>query len=228
MRVFSSAAKQEPPSNEARPLLGDAAQHRASERSSHRLSIKVLGHDLTRAGQTGWRRLPTAPSSSSRARATHPGVCFIGPCHRRSTFAMVPMVGATHPAAADKMLSRRRLCTVSLLWAISTPLVGGQRTTYTGCHNHTEASAAVEYCYGPDGAETARATHAVTGSAGLPGSVSASATAEAQTTAVTGCHSHETAVFCINGAGEEVHVEATPTGEVPPAYTGCHAHDTEV
>lgn len=129
---------------------------------------------------------------------------------------------------ADKMLSLDRLFTISLLWAISTPLVSGQRTTYTGCHNHTEASAAVEYCYGPDGAETARATHAITGSASLPESVSASATAEAQTTAVTGCHSHETAVFCINGAGEEVHVEATPTGEVPPAYTGCHAHDAEM
>lgn len=131
-------------------------------------------------------------------------------------------------AAADKMFSLKHLSTIPLLWAISTPLVSGQRTTYTGCHNHTEASATVEYCFGPDGAETARATHAVTGSASLPESVSASATAEAQTTAVTGCHSHETAVFCINGAGEEVHVEATPTGDVPPAYTGCHAHDTEM
>lgn len=127
-----------------------------------------------------------------------------------------------------KTMSLQRLSTVSLLWAILTPLVSGQRTTYTGCHNHTEASVTVEYCYGPDGAETARATHAVTGSASLPESVSASATAEPQTTAVTGCHSHETAVFCINGAGEEVHVEATPTGEVPPAYTDCHAHDTEM
>lgn len=126
------------------------------------------------------------------------------------------------------MFSLKRLSTISLLWAISTPLVSGQRTTYTGCHNHTEAFATVEYCFGPDGAETARATHAVTGSASLPESVSASATAEAQTTAVTGCHSHETAVFCINGAGEEVHVEATPTGDVPPAYTGCHAHDSEM
>lgn len=131
-------------------------------------------------------------------------------------------------SAADKMFSLKHLSAISLLWAIATPLVSGQRTTYTGCHNHTEASATVEYCYGPDGAETARATHAVTGSASLPESVSASATAEAQTTAVTGCHSHETAVFCINGAGEEVHVEATPTGEIPPAYTGCHAHDTEM
>lgn len=125
------------------------------------------------------------------------------------------------------MMSLKHLSAIALLWTASTPLVRSQRTTYTGCHNHTEASAAVEYCFGPDGAETARATHALTGSATLPVSVSASATAEPQTTAVTGCHSHETAVFCINGAGEEVHVEATPTGEVPPAYTGCHAHDGE-
>lgn len=131
-------------------------------------------------------------------------------------------------SAVDNMLSLKHLSAITLLWAISTPLVSGQRTTYTGCHNHTEASATIEYCYGPDGAETARATHAITGSASLPESVSASVTAEAQTTAVTGCHSHETAVFCINGAGEEVHVEATPTGEVPPAYTGCHAHDAEM
>ena len=134
----------------------------------------------------------------------------------------------------DKMLSFKTLCKISLLWALTltTTLVSCQRTTYTGCHNHTEDSATVEYCYGPDGAETARATHApvtgTTGSASLPESVSASATAEAQTTAVTGCHSHETAVFCINGAGEEVHVEATPTGELPPAYTGCHAHGAEM
>ncbi|KAI3390491.1 hypothetical protein diail_9503, partial [Diaporthe ilicicola] len=118
------------------------------------------------------------------------------------------------------MLSLKDLPTICLLWAISTSLVRGQRTTYTGCHNHTEASVAIEYCYGPDGAETARATHAVAGATSLPESVSvsASSTAQAQTTAVTGCHSHETAVLCINGAGEEVHVDATPTGDVPPAY----------
>ncbi|POS79551.1 ZIP Zinc transporter [Diaporthe helianthi] len=128
------------------------------------------------------------------------------------------------------MMSLRNLSAITLLWAISTPLVSGQRTTYTGCHNHTEASSVVEFCFGPDGSETARATHALTEGSptSLPVSVSASATAEPQTTAVTGCHSHETAVFCINGAGDEVHVEATPTGEVPPAYTGCHAHDTEM
>ncbi|KAL1870703.1 high-affinity Zn(2+) transporter zrt1 [Diaporthe australafricana] len=127
------------------------------------------------------------------------------------------------------MLSLRDLSTIYLVWAtISTSLVSGQRTTYTGCHNHTEETVAIEYCFGPDGAETARATHSVAVATSLPESVSASATTAgaAQTTAVTGCHSHETAVFCINGAGGEVHVEATPTREVPPAYTGCHAHDT--
>lgn len=51
---------------------------------------------------------------------------------------------------------------------------------------------------------------------------------DAQTTAVTSCHSHETDIYCINGEGAEVHVEATPTGEPPAEYTGCHSHGSEM
>jgi zinc transporter 1/2/3 len=52
--------------------------------------------------------------------------------------------------------------------------------------------------------------------------------AEGQTTAVTACHSHETEIYCINGAGSEVLVEATMTEPLPAAYTGCHAHGADL
>lgn len=87
----------------------------------------------------------------------------------------------------------------------------------------------MEYCTGPDGIESARATYLPTGSSSTPASNSATTTAAetVQTTAVTDCHSHETAVYCVNGAGTEVLVEATPTGEPPAEYTDCHSHDEE-
>nr|ALH21135.1 Zip family zinc transporter [Exophiala pisciphila] len=104
------------------------------------------------------------------------------------------------------------------------------QTTYTGCHNHST----VEYCYGPDGVETAVYTYSsiaptTLSTATLPASVSATATATGQTTAVTGCHSHNSQIYCINGAGEEVLVSstATVTGEPPAQYTDCHAHGVE-
>ncbi|KXT06092.1 hypothetical protein AC578_1305 [Pseudocercospora eumusae] len=122
-----------------------------------------------------------------------------------------------------KMLTRAIVLTALAVGAANA------QTTYTGCHNHSEQGASVEYCFGPDGSESALATYAVSGTATLPVSASATVTATGavQTTAVTDCHSHETAIFCINGAGSEVEVEATPTGEIPPAYTDCHSHGTE-
>merc|ERR1712000_698375 len=104
--------------------------------------------------------------------------------------------------------------------------------TYTGCHNHSS----VEYCYGPDGEETPLATYALASTlttfstATLPASVTASATTTSgQTTAVTGCHTHETQTYCIDGAGNEVLISATATatGEPPAQYTDCHAHEAE-
>ncbi|OAG41168.1 hypothetical protein AYO21_04548 [Fonsecaea monophora] len=102
--------------------------------------------------------------------------------------------------------------------------------TYTGCHNHSS----VEYCYGPDGEETALYTYSsiaptTLSTATLPASVSASATTTGQTTAVTGCHAHGADIFCIDGAGEEVMISttATATGEPPAQYTGCHSHGDE-
>ncbi|KIV89721.1 hypothetical protein PV10_07101 [Exophiala mesophila] len=104
------------------------------------------------------------------------------------------------------------------------------QTTYTGCHNHST----VEYCYGPDGEETALVTYSAVDSstlttATLPVSVSASATTTGQTTAVTGCHTHGSDIYCINGAGDEVSISvtATATGEPPAQYTDCHAHGTD-
>lgn len=57
----------------------------------------------------------------------------------------------------------------------------------------------------------------------------ASTTSSAQSSVVTGCHSHGDQVFCINGSGQEVQVSmtATPTGELPAQFTGCHSHGSE-
>ncbi len=54
-----------------------------------------------------------------------------------------------------------------------------------------------------------------------------SKTTTGQTTAVTGCHIHESTPMCINGEGEEVQVMVPiPTGPeaLPTAYNECHAH----
>ncbi|KAJ5748705.1 uncharacterized protein N7511_010401 [Penicillium nucicola] len=55
------------------------------------------------------------------------------------------------------------------------------------------------------------------------------ATTTAQTSSVTGCHSHGSDIYCINGEGQEVLVSATstPTTGVPAQYTGCHSHGRE-
>jgi zinc transporter 1/2/3 len=117
--------------------------------------------------------------------------------------------------------------TIPLLTALAVSLAHAQRTTYTGCHNDSENGAEVEYCFGPDGVESARATYAVSGTATLPASAPASATGAAQTTAVTACRRQDAAVLCTNGANAEVRVEATPTGPIPAQYTGCHSHGAE-
>lgn len=105
------------------------------------------------------------------------------------------------------------------------------QTTYTGCHNHTTSGVNVEYCFGPDGNESARATYSpevTSGSTPATNEATATVTATYQTESITACHSHETAVLCINGAGAEVEVEATPTGDVPAQYTDCHSHGAEM
>ncbi|KJY01878.1 zip zinc transporter like protein [Zymoseptoria brevis] len=61
-------------------------------------------------------------------------------------------------------------------------------------------------------------------------SVSATATATGQTTAVTSCTALATDdVQCVNGAGSTVRVEYTPTAteDAPAQFTGCHEHDGE-
>lgn len=57
----------------------------------------------------------------------------------------------------------------------------------------------------------------------------ASTTAPIHTASVTGCHSHEADVFCIDGSGEEVQMSmsVTPTGGIPAQFTGCHSHGSE-
>ncbi|KAH6633917.1 putative metal ion transmembrane transporter protein [Chaetomium sp. MPI-SDFR-AT-0129] len=47
-------------------------------------------------------------------------------------------------------------------------------------------------------------------------------------TAVSECHLHGSAVYCVAGTAEfEVHASATATQDVPPAFTGCHSHGAE-
>lgn len=116
-----------------------------------------------------------------------------------------------------------------MLFSLALGAAHAQRTTYTGCHNRSESSGeVVEYCF-LNGVETARATYTASGTAAVPISVPASTTtaAAAQVTAVTDCHAHATEVLCVNGAGEEVKVDVTPTGEMPAQYTDCHEHGSE-
>lgn len=105
-----------------------------------------------------------------------------------------------------------------LLTALAIGAVHAQTASYTGCHNH----GSVEYCFGPDGEETAMSTQAAATATSVP----ASTTSSADSAAITGCHNHGDDVFCIESDGSEVQVsmEATPTGEMPAEYTGCHSH----
>ncbi|KAL3425038.1 ZIP zinc transporter [Phlyctema vagabunda] len=112
--------------------------------------------------------------------------------------------------------------------------------TLTGCH----LESGTEYCFLPNGEETAiitgttpaitgpqaSSTGPITASPTAPTSVAAETTATAQTTAITDCHDHGTTQYCVKGDGEEVQVLATATGSdaLPTAYTGCHAHGTEM
>ncbi|KAF3893997.1 Zinc-regulated transporter [Trichophyton interdigitale] len=57
-------------------------------------------------------------------------------------------------------------------------------------------------------------------------SITAAAVAAAQTSAITGCHTHGPQTFCLDGSGGEVLVSgtATATGPPPPQFTDCHSH----
>ncbi|KAJ5090884.1 ZIP zinc transporter [Penicillium argentinense] len=57
----------------------------------------------------------------------------------------------------------------------------------------------------------------------------ATATTTSNSSTITGCHSHGSEIYCIDGDGEEVLVSATstPTGGIPAQYTGCHSHGSE-
>ncbi|KAF2212272.1 hypothetical protein CERZMDRAFT_41672 [Cercospora zeae-maydis SCOH1-5] len=113
----------------------------------------------------------------------------------------------------------------AILLSLAIGAAQAQRTTYTGCNNRSENGVEVEYCF-LSGIETARATYTVSGTATIPITAPASATAAVQTTAVTDCHTHSAELFCVNGAGSEVQIDLDPepTGDIPETYTDCHAH----
>ncbi|CAI7631509.1 uncharacterized protein N7487_004574 [Penicillium crustosum] len=65
-------------------------------------------------------------------------------------------------------------------------------------------------------------------SLGISRVYAATATTSAQTSSVTGCHTHGSSIYCIDGDGHEVLVSATSTTTgVPAQYTGCHSHGSE-
>ncbi|KAH7157152.1 hypothetical protein EDB81DRAFT_414680 [Dactylonectria macrodidyma] len=54
-------------------------------------------------------------------------------------------------------------------------------------------------------------------------------TQETEVTAITGCHIHESSVYCVAGETEYlVDVSITATSDVPSQYTDCHTHDSEM
>ncbi|ELR07226.1 hypothetical protein VC83_01360 [Pseudogymnoascus destructans] len=129
------------------------------------------------------------------------------------------------------MLSKPLTIAAVVLQCLVLPAIA--QVTLTGCHLHGD----VEYCFLPNGEETkvgrptsSLVTASPTASPTAPSSVAAATTAAAQTTAITGCHSHGTMRFCIKGNGEEVQVMATQTGDapLPTAYNGCHYHGVEM
>ncbi|KAJ5789720.1 uncharacterized protein N7518_006731 [Penicillium psychrosexuale] len=66
-------------------------------------------------------------------------------------------------------------------------------------------------------------------SLGIARVYAATATTSAQSSSVTGCHTHGSSIYCIDGDGQEVLVSAssTPTTGVPAQYTGCHSHGSQ-
>ncbi|KAJ5681990.1 uncharacterized protein N7477_001930 [Penicillium maclennaniae] len=66
-------------------------------------------------------------------------------------------------------------------------------------------------------------------SLGAATAFAANSTSTADATSITGCHTHGSDIYCIDGDGHEVSVSATatPTSGVPAQYTGCHSHGSE-
>lgn len=115
----------------------------------------------------------------------------------------------------------------SLITAAAIFIVGAiAQTTYTGCHMH----GSISYCFNSNGVELAMTTlTSAVSTVTAPASVAASTTAAARATAVTSCHLHDSDIFCIDGAGDEVSVSipGSATSPVPAAYTACHSHGSE-
>jgi zinc transporter 1/2/3 len=59
--------------------------------------------------------------------------------------------------------------------------------------------------------------------------IAAASATSAAPSSITGCHTHESEIFCFNTDGHEVlvYATATPTSGTPAQYTGCHSHGAE-
>ncbi|KAK4234985.1 putative metal ion transmembrane transporter protein [Achaetomium macrosporum] len=61
-----------------------------------------------------------------------------------------------------------------------------------------------------------------------PTQTGSAAPSQSSVTAVSECHMHGSALYCMAGTAEyHVDTTITATQDVPPAITGCHSHETE-
>ncbi|KAK0745595.1 ZIP zinc transporter-domain-containing protein [Schizothecium vesticola] len=98
-------------------------------------------------------------------------------------------------------------------------------SSYTGCHAHGSDT----YCNAPGGGEVKVVLAAATpAGAAVTQQPSPEGSPTSSLTAISECHLHGASIHCMAGATEYVvHMAATGTTDVPPAFTGCHAHDSE-
>lgn len=108
---------------------------------------------------------------------------------------------------------------------------------YTGCHNHgssfycMDGSEEVQFMVADDEEEDHEGEdHEDEDHEGHDhpsiSSAATAASASGQATAVTACHFHETAYYCLNGNGQEGSIVPAPTATAaaPTEYAGCHSH----
>ncbi|KAM0327155.1 hypothetical protein ACHAQA_006286 [Verticillium albo-atrum] len=85
-----------------------------------------------------------------------------------------------------------------------------------------EVVASTQYCFYEGGAEV----QVVLADATVAPEATSS---EAAPTALTSCHPHDSAVYCMHGTTEySMGTTATATQDIPAQYTDCHSHGTEL
>lgn len=133
---------------------------------------------------------------------------------------------------------------------VSPAPTGTAPESYTSCHRH----GVYTYCmYGDDevlfsvAATRTTSVPTITAATTTPTSTTPPTAAQLATTSpalslvlslvlsllslepamITGCHSHGSAVYCLDAQGNEGLISPAPSGTVPASYTSCHAHGTK-